>query len=462
MTALLATSSQFGYGDSPRVLIVGAGLAGLFLGNLLEKANIPYEIFERAATIKPLGAIMCLHPGVMPAFEQLGIYEDLMSFSKLGLANDFYNDKLETIANMKASNTEATIGYNMVLFARPELYDLLFKRIPSHKIHMSKRLESFDQDHVGVRVQFTDGSIAKGDVLVGADGAYSGVRQHLYKTLDSQGLLPQIDLQSMSKGYISLIGTTDALDPSKYPRMEDAGCESQYFIGDGDTPYTWVTFTVPGNRICWNIVIQLGLDKTSEKDAKALDWESQDNKTMMDETRHFKTIYGTLGDLFDATPMERISKVYFEDKLFETWNHDRTVLIGDAAHKLLPSTGAGAVNAMQDAVILANRLYDIKYNRLEDVKAALIDYKEERFNGVKEQYPQSYISAKLLYGHTFWERVLRNVLFNWTPASVQRNQLLKDSAFRPQANFLPEAPKRGTVNVIPQKPSKRKVEAASV
>jgi hypothetical protein len=55
MTALLATSSQFGYGDSPRVLIVGAGLAGLFLGNLLEKANIPYEIFERAATIKPLG-----------------------------------------------------------------------------------------------------------------------------------------------------------------------------------------------------------------------------------------------------------------------------------------------------------------------------------------------------------------------------------------------------------------------
>jgi hypothetical protein len=81
-------------------------------------------------------------------------------------------------------------------------------------------------------------------------------------------------------------------------------------------------------------VIQLGLDKTSEKDAKALDWESQDNKTMMDETRHFKTIYGTLGDLFDATPMERISKVYFEDKLFETWNHDRTVLIGDGKSKL--------------------------------------------------------------------------------------------------------------------------------
>lgn len=42
-----------------------------------------------------------------PAFEQLGIYEDLMSFSKLGLANDFYNEKLETIANMNPGNTEA-------------------------------------------------------------------------------------------------------------------------------------------------------------------------------------------------------------------------------------------------------------------------------------------------------------------------------------------------------------------
>jgi hypothetical protein len=43
--------------DPPRVLIAGAGLAGLFLGILLEKAGIPYEIFERAAEIKPLGKI---------------------------------------------------------------------------------------------------------------------------------------------------------------------------------------------------------------------------------------------------------------------------------------------------------------------------------------------------------------------------------------------------------------------
>lgn len=39
-----------------------------------------------------------------------------------------------------------------------------------------------------------------------------------------------------------------------------------------------------------------------------------------------------MGDLFDATPTERVSKVYFEDKLFETWNHGRTVVIGDGMY----------------------------------------------------------------------------------------------------------------------------------
>ena len=41
--------------DKPTVLIVGAGLGGLMLGALLEKSNVPYIIFERAAMVKPLG-----------------------------------------------------------------------------------------------------------------------------------------------------------------------------------------------------------------------------------------------------------------------------------------------------------------------------------------------------------------------------------------------------------------------
>ncbi|KAF9898009.1 hypothetical protein EC991_001153, partial [Linnemannia zychae] len=69
------------------------------------------------------------------------------------------------------------------------------------------------------------------------------------------------------------------------------------------------------------------------------------------------------------------------------------------AHKLLPSSGTGALNAMQDAIILANRLYDIYPTSFESIKDALSAYKEERFIAVKDQYPQSHMSEKLIYGH---------------------------------------------------------------
>jgi hypothetical protein len=129
-------------------------------------------------------------------------------------------------------------GYDFSLFSRPELYNMLFSKTPSHKLHLGKKLLSFEQDQDGVKVQFDDGSIVEGDILVGADGAHSSVRQHLYKTLDKQGLLPKCDTESMNKGYISLLGTTDPLDPTKYPILTARHSEISFIIGDKNTPYT--------------------------------------------------------------------------------------------------------------------------------------------------------------------------------------------------------------------------------
>lgn len=48
-----------------------------------------------------------------------------------------------------------------------------------------------------------------------------------------------------------------------------------------------------------------------------------------EQIAHFKTPFGELGDLVDATPADKTSRVFLEDKLYETWNHERVVLIGD-------------------------------------------------------------------------------------------------------------------------------------
>ncbi|KAF9347902.1 hypothetical protein BGX26_000660, partial [Mortierella sp. AD094] len=56
---------------------------------------------------------------------------------------------------------------------------------------------------------------------------------------------------------------------------------------------------------------------------------------------------------------------------------------------------------------------------------------------------------------TFFERLLRKVVLCYLPKSIQRRSMTKDLAYRPQASFLPQVPKRGTIDVLPQKPSKR-------
>jgi hypothetical protein len=53
------------------------------------------------------------------------------------------------------------------------------------------------------------------------------------------------------------------------------------------------------------------------------------------------------------------------------------------------------------------------------------------------------------------ERIMRYILFNWVPKSLQMKQMSKDNAYRPQANFLPQTPKRGTIETLSQSPSKR-------
>jgi hypothetical protein len=115
---------------------------------------------------------------------------------------------------------------------------MLLSKIPMKKLHMSKNVVSFEQDQDGVTVTFEDNTTIHGDILVGSDGAHSAVRQHLYKDLKKEGLLPKSDDNRMKKGYISLLGTTDALDPAKYPDLLKEDCQSYGIVGDGSNPYT--------------------------------------------------------------------------------------------------------------------------------------------------------------------------------------------------------------------------------
>ncbi|KAG0033614.1 hypothetical protein BGZ81_007872 [Podila clonocystis] len=81
--------------SKPKVLIVGAGLGGITLGILLEKAGVPYKIIEKSTIVWPLGSAISLGPMVFSLLEQIGLAEQFMAQSKPLLSIDVDNGRRE-------------------------------------------------------------------------------------------------------------------------------------------------------------------------------------------------------------------------------------------------------------------------------------------------------------------------------------------------------------------------------
>lgn len=109
----------------------------------------------------------------------------------------------------------------MILFSRPQMHQLFLSKIPKEKLHLGKKIESIEDNDEKVTIHCADGSSASGDILVGADGAYSSVRTSLFKTMAEKGLLPETDKKELSVGHICMVGTTKPLDDSKYEALKD-------------------------------------------------------------------------------------------------------------------------------------------------------------------------------------------------------------------------------------------------
>lgn len=83
----------------------------------------------------------------------------------------------------------------------------------------------------------TDGSRYQG-IIVGADGAYSSVRQSLYRQLKSKGLLATHDKRPMQYRYRALVGMTHPLDPNQFAMVTSEDSDTRVMISHGDSPFT--------------------------------------------------------------------------------------------------------------------------------------------------------------------------------------------------------------------------------
>ncbi|KAK3838996.1 MAG: hypothetical protein J3R72DRAFT_179405 [Linnemannia gamsii] len=381
------------YNDTPgkpHVIIIGAGIAGLTLALLLHKAGVPFDIFEKSADSRTIGSALYLGPDLFSIFHQLGIAEEIIELSKPCHSIDVYGEDRERQFRIDFSLLREMGGYEGRLIPRTVIYNILLSKVPPQYIHKPMRMLSMTQGENGVHIRFANGAEFEGDILVGADGAYSAVRQNLYEKLKKDRILPTSDAKDLPFSCVCLAGHSGPLDPEKFTELKDPQCHFYNTLGT-DKPYSWAYFTTHNNVICWNLFLYL--DKESSKlhnTFRTTDWGEGAVGSMCDEVRDYPIPGGdgtlTMADLIDGTPMSQMTKVMLEEKVFDTWYHCRTVLIGDAAHKIHPAGGQGALLGFHDAIALANWINVLPSKRVKHTEYIFKEYKKERYPFAKAAY----------------------------------------------------------------------------
>jgi 2-polyprenyl-6-methoxyphenol hydroxylase-like FAD-dependent oxidoreductase len=116
--------------------------------------------------------------------------------------------------------------------SRRDLHAFLLSEVPKERMTLGTKVLSIQQNQHGVMIRTNDGKHHHADILIGSDGAYSAVRQSLYKHMSAQGILPKSDGEPLKVCHMGILGTTERLDPEKFPRAHETFGHSGVVIGD--------------------------------------------------------------------------------------------------------------------------------------------------------------------------------------------------------------------------------------
>ncbi|KAF9973386.1 hypothetical protein BGZ73_003369 [Actinomortierella ambigua] len=430
------------------VIIAGAGVAGLSLAVMLEKGGINYTIVERAKEAKYLGSGLALSVQVMRVFDQIGVLQDLDDIAVRTLSGIWYSQDMKEIAAIDSSDYKESFGYHPMFLGRPEFIRTLLRHVPKEKILWGKKVMTTMQNENGVMLRFGDNTTLDGDILVGCDGAYSAVRQSLYQNLSKKGYkLPSSDTAPLRFQEFSVLGITKPMG-DRYPELKEKYGHLKIQMGSTASPYKIGLIPIGEGRIAWDISgdhLQQKAQNATETNFRFSDWDSESMDDLRNELDPLPLILGgTLGELIGNS--DSIARVMLEDRWFHTWYEGRTVLVGDACHKMIPSTGQGANQAILDCVVLANLIHELPSKNVKDLERAFAKYFEIRGETTKAVIDNSktlghVVSAK---GGIF-APLFRKMVFKVVGTSFFQKKVKMSMAGRPALNYLPRPDPPSTI-----------------
>jgi 2-polyprenyl-6-methoxyphenol hydroxylase-like FAD-dependent oxidoreductase len=366
-------------GADKRVLIVGAGIAGLSLARALHQRDIAAEIVERAETRSRLGTGIYIPANGIRALDHLGLAEPLIARGKVNQRRRFLTAEGATSFEIDLVEFWGP-GARCLGVGHTDLHDVLLAGVAGGPIRRGTTVDVLKEDAHGVSVVFDDGAEQRFDLVVAADGIRSSIRNLLF---GEQHVVGRTDLSSASWRFVT-------------------ACPSSVDC--------WTLFT--GARAVF-LILPIG-------HGRAYCFAAFTAREQVSQRPDHARFVSAFKDYADPVPevlhqLERPDKVYYsplEEISHPVWGRGRTVLIGDAAHAMPPTMAQGASLAVEDAIVLA-RLLDTSRNwanmatRLESQRNDRVTWVKQHTDRQSKLLTIPYAARKLAMrtaGEKLWKR----------------------------------------------------------
>lgn len=348
----------------PRALVAGGGIGGLAAGIACARAGFDVRVFERTADFTPIGAGIQLGPNVTRVLHGWRLDAALAavaSFPDCLLVRHAHSGaELGTLA--LGDRTLQHYGAPYATVHRADLQQLLldaFGGLPHTHIDFGRAIDAFAQDDAGVATRTADacGDAGPVDLLVGADGLWSTVRDQLL----ADGA-PQV---TGHLAYRALVRQSDLPLAVRNRRQVNVWLGRRLHV---------VAYPVRGGD--WLNVVGIVHRRHDRAPTAPRGWDEATDAADLLEA--IGDCSATLEALIQAVPSWRLWVLYDRSPMRSAREHGygRVVLIGDAAHPMRPYLAQGAGMAIEDAATLEMVLHSAAS---ADVASALSRFAQQRW-----------------------------------------------------------------------------------
>ena len=309
-----------------KIAIVGAGYGGAAAAKALSLLGADVKVYEQAPQMGEVGAGIGLRPATMARFRQWGIFD---AVAKVSSASDYF--EILTAAGepiMKDTWPEFGDEKQTYLIHRRDFIEALLGVLPEGMVHLGHKLERIEDKGGRSVLTFTNGETVEADLVVGADGIKSTVREQLFSDKGP--------VFSGEHAYRVVISADDA-----HGMVVDDNL--RMYMGRGTKVYL-----LPlrhRNQMSFDITA-LNPDGT---------WAPAITKEQL-----LKTVEGfdeRIVAIARGLDMDTVNiRAVYDIDPVDSWHTHSVVLMGDAAHSMLHHQGQGANSAIEDAGALADAL----------------------------------------------------------------------------------------------------------